>query len=260
MKQGWRRSSKAHPCPVCGRPNHEHTSRWCIHTTDGAVAICPFVESRRRIGDAGWLHRIGGGAGRSIHHRPPKPIAATIRFDQLTDVYEARCNGMISALASELNVSEESLKLLRVGWNGTAATFPMYNARGMIIGIRLRFPSAEKKSIRGGRQGCFVPTVRRDGLTLLCEGPTDTAAALTLGFDAIGRPSSLGGDAYIPALCRDRRCVVIADNDDAGMRGARRLAKGIGAPIVAPPDGIKDLRAWIGVTHARTVRDIIARS
>jgi hypothetical protein len=48
----WRRVSGAHPCPVCGKPD------WCLTSADGTAAICARVESPKRRGGAGWLHRL----------------------------------------------------------------------------------------------------------------------------------------------------------------------------------------------------------
>lgn len=247
MRDGWRRASRSHPCPVCKRPNGEHKSTWCIHTTDGTAAICPFVQSDRLLGDAGYLHRLGGGNGQVVKYAPRQEIRPTIRFDRLALLYMTRANGMLGLLATGLGVSEESLIALNVGWNGTAMTFPMRNEKGLTVGIRLREPGGKKSSVRGGKEGCFVPAPRKPGLTLICEGPTDTAAALTIGFDAVGKPSCLGGEAIVEALCRGRKCIVMADNDGPGMSGAQRTAGALRARIIKPPPGIKDLRAWISV-------------
>jgi DNA primase len=43
--------------------------------------------------------------------------------------------------------------------------------------------------------------------------------------------------------------IVVADGDDAGVKGAERLARFIipvcGVRVIRPPDGIKDCREWI---------------
>ena len=48
----WLRVSRSKPCPICEKPD------WCSVSADGAVALCQRVESPKRIGDAGWLHRL----------------------------------------------------------------------------------------------------------------------------------------------------------------------------------------------------------
>lgn len=54
-RQVWRRVSKRWPCSICGRPD------WCLYAGpngDPTAAICPRVESGKRAGEAGWLHRL----------------------------------------------------------------------------------------------------------------------------------------------------------------------------------------------------------
>src|SRR5205807_2246215 len=129
-------------------------------------------------------------------------------------------------------------------------------------GIRLRTGDGRKFSVRGGHEGLFVPAeLTGVGPLLLAEGPTDTAALLDLGFDAIGRPNNSGGKGPLVALvCRLRptEVVIVADNDgpgadsdgpgrDGALDLARRLV--IQVPrlqVLAPPPGIKDARAWRG--------------
>jgi hypothetical protein len=51
----WQRVSRRRPCPVCGRPD------WCLFTGDDdapTAAICARVESEKRAGEAGWVHRL----------------------------------------------------------------------------------------------------------------------------------------------------------------------------------------------------------
>jgi len=66
----------------------------------------------------------------------------------------------------------------------------MSNDFGKIIGIRRRLPNGRKISLTSSKTGLFIPAdLSPEGLLLICEGPTDTAAALDLGFAAIGRPN-----------------------------------------------------------------------
>ena len=92
---------------------------------------------------------------------------------------------MALLISIKLGISANSLKRLRVGWDGKAFTFGMSNDFGKIIGIRRRFPNGSKVSLKGSKTGLFVPTgLSHEGSLLTCEGPTDTAAALDLSFDA----------------------------------------------------------------------------
>lgn len=204
--------------------------------------------------------------------RPPAGVFQTVAM-------ECMAKGCAKA-AAELGVSEGVLTRLGVGWSEVhqAWTFPMSNAEGEIIGLRLRSPDGHKWSAKGSKNGLFVPDLLPaqcgddekgshaigDVLTginrrplverlLICEGPTDTAAALDWGFDhAIGRPNCSDGGEMIVELVRRwdvQDVVILADNDAPGRAGAADLAATLAAyvptvRVIEPPAGIKDARAW----------------
>jgi len=136
----------------------------------------------------------------------------------------------------------------------------MFDAHRQMIGIRLRSSSGRKWAVRGSKAGLFwpdgVPAEMRSEI-VICEGPTDAAAILDLGFDAIGRPSCSGGADLIAALLAEdsKDVIILADADGPGLSGAKRLAKDLlkvarSVRIIRPHRG-KDARDWIasGVTH-----------
>lgn len=249
---GWVRVSRHAPCPICGRPD------WCLFALDRSVTICARIESARRAGEAGWLHRLRdtGPTPRRRVPPPPAPPAAVPDFEMLaTGAERALEPGVLERLAQKLGVGVASLRRLRVGWSTAhrAWTFPMSDARGRVIGIRLRLPNGRKLSVRGGREGLFIPQqLDRENLLLVCEGASDTAAALDLGFEAVGRPSCTGGVRLLLDLIllrRPARVAVVADADAPGLRGAEHLAALL-TPyvrelrVLAPPAPFKDLREW----------------
>src|SRR5262245_61820475 len=67
--RNWRRVTRSHPCPVCGRPD------WCSLSADGTVARCMRVAEgacrtgTQRDGATYYLHRLGGAAA-----APPPPL------------------------------------------------------------------------------------------------------------------------------------------------------------------------------------------
>jgi 5S rRNA maturation endonuclease (ribonuclease M5) len=187
-------------------------------------------------------------------------------FGQLTICYGQQLTDLeLNSLASVLGVSAESLKRLNVGWDGKAYTFPMSNDFSRIIGIRRRFPDGQKVSVKSSKAGLFVPAgLPADGLLLICEGPTDTAAALDLGFAGIGRPNCSSKIQMIARLVRGREVVISRDNDDAGKAGADKLAAELvlccpDVRIIEPPALIKDLRQWlIAGLNSVKLREVIS--
>ena len=165
-------------------------------------------------------------------------------------------NGTISKLASIWTVSPESLRAMGVGFDRYAYTFPVYDPDGQVVGIRKRPQEdvSSKHFAKDSAMGLFIP----DGVTwanvqLVCEGESDTAAALTLGFNAIGRPGAHVCADIVGAFASRRPnafLTIVADNDDEGERGAENLAEylaSVGVPcrIVVPPEPHSDLRVWL---------------
>ena len=141
--------------------------------------------------------------------------------------------------------------------------FPMLDGAGRVVGFHTRSPEGEKRSIPGSNLGLFIPkTFARGESVMICEGPTDTAAALDMGFNAIGRPSCRACVTLTKNFLPFYDAVIVADNDchGAGLRGATELAKVLNRPpakikIVSPPGKIKDLRDW--VSAGLTCRELI---
>jgi hypothetical protein len=119
-----------------------------------------------------------------------------------------------------------------------------------IIGIRRRFGDGHKRAITGSRNGLFIPAgLSKDKPLFICEGPTDTAAALDLGFEAIGRPNCDSKIDMTVRFARGRRIMIVCDNDPPGREGAKKLAGELikccpAVKIIAPPAEGMDLRQW----------------
>ena len=264
----WRRVNRANPCPICKRPD------WCAVSADGTAALCQRVESAKRCGEGGWLHRLKDG---------PRQERRCVRVVRLSaggparedlarlarDFREAVDPGRLYQFAVSLGLSVTSLCQLGVGWSAEhrAWSFPMTDAGGAVLGIRLRRPNGFKFAVKGGREGLFIPSTGGDEISPLyiCEGPTDAAALLDMGFrDVAGRPSCTGGIKLLVGLVRSRRAaevVIVADADEPGRRGADNLASVLVlyAPtvrVIAPPEGVKDAQDWL---RAGGTREVVQR-
>jgi phage/plasmid primase-like uncharacterized protein len=162
----------------------------------------------------------------------------------------------LDALARSLGLTVDSLTALDIGWSAhnRAWSFPMRDAAGAVLGIRLRRPDGSKFAVRGGREGLFLPaTDPIDPNLVVCEGPTDAAALLDLGFTAVvGRPSCTGGIKLLVELVQRRHpdeVVIVADRDQPGRRGADNLASVLlphcSSARVVVPRRYKDAREFV---------------
>lgn len=264
----WRRVNRANPCPICKRPD------WCLVSADGGAALCQRVESPKRCGEGGWLHRLKDGPRqerrcvRVVRLSPD----GSVREDMARlarDFREAVDPGRLYQLAVSLGLSVTSLCQFGVGWSAEHRTwsFPMTDAGGAVLGIRLRRPNGFKFAVKGGREGLFIPSTAGDGISPLyiCEGPTDAAALLDMAFTHVaGRPSCTGGVQLLVELVRRRRpaeVVIVADADEPGRRGADNLASVLvlyapAVRVIAPPEGVKDARDWL---RAGGTREVVQR-
>lgn len=266
MNSGWVRVTKTNPCPICERP------KYCSVSADGAVACCMWESSGafKHTDHGGHIHRLCNSPAqrflrsrRKIHSRT-KPIR-----EDLPD-FVAKCRSALRKnftrfkfLSNDLGVPPWTLERLQVGWSEyhRAFSFPMKNAAGRVIGIRFRAILGKKFALTGSHNGLFISDKMLFGLDdrlLICEGPTDCAAILSLGFNVVGRASCSEGAALLRNFCRTQKItevVVVADSDEPGQRGANALANELClyvpvVRVIQPPEGIKDARAWVnaGVT------------
>lgn len=242
---------------------------------DGTAAICPRTETGGRyIGEAGYMHKLVGQAV-----RPPRGTLRTTKQPTVTaeewEKFASEFQDDLSAgdhrvLAKDLGVSVESLARLAMGWceEARAFTFPMRDENGAIVGIRLRSSDGRKWALRGSANGLFIPiNGGLAGQVFVCEGPTDTAALVTLGFDAIGRPfRSSSPEPIAKALREVSEIVVVSDTDADGKRDAKKLCMSLvgmvdaTVKLILPVNG-KDARAWVqaGAT-ANLVRFVAANA
>ena len=265
----WNRVSKQNPCPICNLPD-----KACGVAQDGSVACCMRIpsdwECKGNMG--GWIHKLNPDlaqrAKNVFRHTPKKKPLPPKHWDAFVQesLETAGLQPRAKILSATLGLSMNSLDRLLVGWlpKYSAWTFPMWDGRGRMIGIRLRSMNGQKWCVPGSFNGIFHPICvanNGDSLLMICEGPTDCAALLDLGFDAIGRPNALGGCQLLTDFLRAgrRKVVIMADNDAAsgvGMAGACKLAEKIGplttdVSILTPPGGYKDIRDYLngGGTH-----------
>ena len=207
----------------------------------------------------------------------------------------------LEQLAAKWHVSAAALEALGIGFDRYAYAFPMRDAAGQVVGLHLRPVKGGKSNESKSSLGLFLPllpletkslssqsssrefacdtvnssSVIRSGvlaahLQLVCEGLSDTAAALTLGFGAVGVPTAGACVEMVVELFARRvnACpAIIGDNDDdennAGRKGAERqrdalLAAGLPCRVLFPPADFKDLREWLigGLTTAGLQRAI----
>jgi hypothetical protein len=182
----------------------------------------------------------------------------------------ATTSAMLVNFSGELGIGAQPLAMVGAAWAEPhkAWAFPMCDGYGNVVGIRLRNERG-KFAVRGSRQGIFTA---RCGLTapdnlaangaqraarptlFVCEGPTDTAAAVDIGLFAVGRPNCCCGGPEIRIYARRHdisRVVVISDNDKPGLDGARKVGGELRVPFAVYLPPAKDLREFVRLGGTR---------
>jgi hypothetical protein len=190
------------------------------------------------------------------------------RLSQESRKHPAR-KQQVQALANELGVSVQSLNSLRVGWadvGGGRWIVPERDHRRRIVGINYRHLDGFRTAAKGGHRGLILPHESSEtGTVYVCEGTSDTAAMLSGGRFAIGRPSAQGSALvrgwlarFVLDNCDGRRVVIVGDRDDAGITGARELAAWLAEECGReirwglPLPGHKDVREqWVATGNVK---------
>ena len=241
------------PCPVCGHKNR------CKANPARNVILC-FRETAGLVN--GFRRaKYNGECSTYVNADADPPITADpTDWERKAGNYSAALSdARLAALAANLHVAPEALKRIEAGWSKHlhCYTFPERDARGRVIGIATRRPSdGAKRSLRGSKRGLILPAgLDKTQTLLIVEGATDAAAALTVGLQAVGRPSAKGGIAHLAELLSDWAgdVVVVGERDqkpdgdwpgrDGAMSVAMSLAVRLGRSLrwALPPEDLKDL-------------------
>lgn len=249
------RARRGLPCPVC-----EHLHRdpsWCLIDKARGLAICPRVASKRKCGDAGWLHRMDGGAvgGLDVRVKPRAQPPADFS-DRWLQAFRRTTAESVAALAQRLGLPVPYVRMVPQGREGGAWVFPMTDGTD-VVGLKVRTEDGLKVCAKGSRLGVIVPTAFMPDAPELwvTEGESDLMAAVgAFGVNAVARPGCTSCTRIISRMAAGRHLIVLADNDGPGIDGAQRLvqacANAKSATVLAPP--AKDVRDWVkrGATSA----------
>jgi hypothetical protein len=208
-------------------------------------------EKTFKDGSVGYVHRLGSGTiavapvNGTQRRTEPKP---TINASKLMAGFDPRWG--IPQLAKDLGVSEDSLHDIGCRWTSEyrAFAFPMVNGYGEAVGIRLRATDGRKWAVTGSRQGIFLSSREAPKRAYVTEGPTDLAAALTMGLWAVGRPHCAGGIEDIKLTFKRHsvmEAVILSDNDAPGRLGATMLRNHLKIPTALLVLPCKDIREML---------------
>jgi hypothetical protein len=247
-------------CPACAEIGQDRSGQHLYIFPDGRFGCAAYQQDhahRQRIS------ALANGADLKPMQRAPRPEPEfVLNVPEAMAQFRKGAQRSLNILATQLGVSASALLAMGVCWAGpySAWAFPMFNGYGQPIGVQLRSDAGVKWCVKGSHGGIFLPTGHTERMALLPEGASGTAAALTLGYCAIGRFNATAGMQHVKiALGRNRisRAIIIADNDEdrtgngrisnAGTDGALSLARQIPIPTAILVLPVKDLREFLNL-------------
>lgn len=251
------------PCVVCKK------ATWCLISPDGKAVICQRVESRKRCGEAGWLHRLDQPLP-SFTPEYKEPVKRSDWYGPAVKYASQLDQAGKAKLALSLGLPADGLNCIALlgafEQDGeTVYVFPERDGQGNVIGLNRRFRGGVKKHMPGGARGITLPNGWDEETwepLFIVEGPTDTAAMMAAGQKAIGRPSNVGGVQYLGEAIKaqinpKRQIIVVGENDKKddglwpGLIGAISVAGGLAERLrtdvrwsLCPPE-FKDVREYL---------------
>lgn len=237
---------------------------------DAGGDVVSFVQKFYGLTFQEAVERLSGGKIDNLPKRTaPRRISRAPERPAILDwsKYEAKftCSHLrMEAWAKKLGVHWVGMDWVEMGWSkkDKACTFPMRDAAGHVIGYRLRNGQGDKWAVEGSRNGLFYPVeiqfYTNSPFWMICEGPTDTAAMVSLGFPTVGRPNTFACFDQMRLLFAKWKhpAVIVADTGNEGLASAAKLANLLTAvcpwvKVIKPKSG-KDARQWVaqGATTA----------
>jgi len=229
LQDNYVRVSETFLCPICGK------SDGCLVRKTGELVICVHTPSDIRW-DIGYAHILDeADAGEIVANmekrEPTPPKIYHIDFNKRHDIFRASLTrGKRRSLAASLGVSLTAINELDVGWSSVSESFmfPISGSMGKIIGIQHRMKDGKKPVMKGSKLGVFLPRCFNcfpNTSVFVCEGASDTMAALDLGLNAIGRFSCNTSGDYIADITINMVVYIISDHGAPGEEGAAVLCE-----------------------------------
>lgn len=155
---------------------------------------------------------------------------------QLTWVTTRQLEEETKILANNLGISDAVLNELNVTTylgNPDKIQFPVF-LYGQLMDIRTYTPGADAlhkmRSRTGSMMGLIIPydiwlDTPKDRWTVVCAGEKDMAVARSHGFNAITITGGEKTKPHVNEAFKDRYIAICYDHDEAGIKGAKALAK-----------------------------------
>lgn len=188
-----------------------------------------------------------------------------------------RVQERLAYLHGARGLTDDTLRAAQIGWDGERLTLPVADERGRFVNVRRYSTRAEQKMLNLPGRGSPPRWYGADALAkhvgevLVCEGEWDRLITQqhldTADYTHMLAVSGTHGASTLPAdlePLRGRRVHIVYDCDDAGRKGARKLAAAlheVAAAVYVVDLGLndgEDLTDWF-VKHGRSADALLDR-
>ncbi len=268
MGNGWKGLCPFHPdrLPSLSVYDGRHGARWHCFAGCGGGDVIDFVCKLHQVGVTEAIRILGAGTAVAADVPKPAGVSSDRRVAQALALFR---NTVPSAgTLGETYLASRGIappfpadvRFGRLRYPG-AALMPVLvcgvrDVGGAIIGVQRIFlapdgsgkadvpqPKLSLGRIAGGAIRIGEPTT--DGLLAVCEGPEDGLSLHCLGGMPVWVSAGVGNLPRMQFPASVRKIIIAADNDQAGIEGARKAAqtyagRGLVASVLLPLPGAKD--------------------
>lgn len=217
---------------------------WSCHGCNAGGSAIDFLmkqgmdykEALTEIGDFAGLpppsvgRRTNGAAGHATPAaRPSADMAAKVK-----DWHEAalRNTNLMTWFHDHRGFTDATIVERLLGWDGQRVTIPIHDEKGKLLNVRRYLRDGKGDAgkmlwLRSGAESVLYPlTVPLAGEMVLVEGEWDAILMHQQGFVNTLTVTSGAGiwHPHFTPLFADRKVTIIYDNDEAGRKGAARVA------------------------------------
>ncbi|MFC3273686.1 AAA family ATPase [Agromyces mediolanus] len=217
-------------------------------------------------------------APRATERKPPPPLEDDSKVYRWHDQMLAAQPARVEYLTAQRGLSLDTINKFKLGHDGQRFTIPV-RFEGKWVNVRRYRPNADAKKKmlnlpdHGAAVLAFSEVLSAGNLpVLLVEGEFDALLANQIGEGEFVAVTGTGGAATLPAgldMLSNREVFVLYDNDEAGKKGAKKVAAALGklgadvhvldwAPLglLAGDKSRKDFTDWHMKLHGTAVQII----
>lgn len=241
-------------CPVCETPGESSTPSASFRFEDGVYtcfkscggmsipALMGMIKSIEKMEKADPKPSTNGkahtnGKVTSIEDAPSvaHKLPSEDRIEQFVErLLESAA--VLKALRDKRGYTKKTIEEFQIGWDGQRYTIPIRDRSGALVNVRrykldAREPKDKMRSWAtgtGSRRLYGMDVLETSDTVIIVEGETDKIIGRQYGLPTIGHTAGAGAwdDRWNPEF-QGKVVYICYDCDDAGRRGARKVAKSL---------------------------------